>query len=314
MAKRSKNRSTGQETIERKIFFYRIDAGQDESGKPIAYDPKTVLRHINSLPFEPNGRYWRQQDGNDIWCHPCRLNDPCRVIFGRSIRRDFPQQELGGKLSGLKIDAGGGIAHKTHIVFFSNNIVGAEFNFYAPRASGIGKYFTVVANNQAPNISLDPLDRGHILEKVNDVRDVRFFQLRVQRGYTDVVGDADKDLGEAFKAAAKVGEADILEVVLRCRKDQEAMDDGILGKVRSLVRSRDLRQGTAKFLLKGFVKSRQKFDEVDLLKSALLSKREIVLLDEKYLVVRSDSAFEQIEAAYKEMKPLIEKAASIRVL
>lgn len=309
----ARRRATHPETIERKVYFYRVDCGQDESGRPIAYDPAPVLRHIQGLEFNEGGRYWRHQDGTDFCCWPQRITPTARLIFAKSRRRGFPQLELGGTLSPLEVTRGTGVAELTHVVFFPNNIVGAEFNWHGPRATALGKYFTVKAKGVGPDISLEVLDRGILMEKLRDLQDVRLLSLRVQKGFVDLVDEADTNIANALRAAKEAGNFDEVGVVLKCSRGTSNDDQSIRDKIRALLGNRDLRPGLAEFSVRGYSRSRLLVDEVDLLSNMLLSRRQVLPLGERSNAVRSDSAFEQIEAAYREMRPVVERAASIRL-
>lgn len=39
------------EWVERKVYFYRVDVGTDEGGRPAIFDPVPVFQHISRLPF-----------------------------------------------------------------------------------------------------------------------------------------------------------------------------------------------------------------------------------------------------------------------
>src|SRR2546430_819025 len=68
--------------VERKIYFYRVDAGQDAGARPLQFDPRAVLRHIEDLGWEPQGRYMLDADDNALCCWIDRMRAPQRLRFG----------------------------------------------------------------------------------------------------------------------------------------------------------------------------------------------------------------------------------------
>lgn len=55
-------------TLERKIYFYRANIGEKESGELLPFNPTGALTRINQLPFtDPNGRYLVNIEG-DVTC------------------------------------------------------------------------------------------------------------------------------------------------------------------------------------------------------------------------------------------------------
>jgi hypothetical protein len=84
--------------ITRKIYFYRIHAGNNFAGEPINYDIESALKVINGLSFQNDDRYLKDEDGFEVCCWIDDLCSPQKVRFGKIRRDDFPQIEHRGSL------------------------------------------------------------------------------------------------------------------------------------------------------------------------------------------------------------------------
>ena len=125
------------ETLERKVYFYRADIGTDEGGQRFSFDPSPALDAIDSLPFtnDAHGRYEFDADGNALSIRRHNTVPNVTLQFGRVRRNGLPMLEQAGNISDLVLDADAGLLEAIHIVFFPNNIVGAEYNHFGPRVS-----------------------------------------------------------------------------------------------------------------------------------------------------------------------------------
>ena len=59
--------------VERKIHFYRVDAGQDDAGRPLPFDPRPVLERINGLTWPSGDRYMVDAEDNALCCWVDRM-------------------------------------------------------------------------------------------------------------------------------------------------------------------------------------------------------------------------------------------------
>jgi hypothetical protein len=147
-----------QNTVERKIYFYRANVGTDGGGRPLAFNPTTALRHINGLRFNDAGRYLVEGDAA-LCCWVDRPNPRQRFRLGQIRRSGLPQVEQGGALTDLPIPANSGLVEAIHVVSFANNIVGSDFNFYGPRMSRLSVYLHEKAARRCPDVTFEPRRR-----------------------------------------------------------------------------------------------------------------------------------------------------------
>ena len=104
-------------TIERKIHFFRVDAGVDASGQPITYDPSPALQIIDRLPFteDESGRYLVDEDGNAIGVWPEVRDRRTALRFCQVRRNGLPQVEQAGVVNDLNIADNAGLLEPVHV-------------------------------------------------------------------------------------------------------------------------------------------------------------------------------------------------------
>lgn len=299
--------------VERKIYFYRVDAGLDEAGRPLPFDPDPALRHITGLPFSEDGRYLVEADNNATCCWVDSTGPSQRLRWGEIRRSGLPQVEQLGSLSDLAIPANSGLVEVTHVVFFPHNIVGCDFNFHGPRVSRLGFYLGAKAGGKCPWVTFEPLLRQDVLEQLNRLGDVRLLELKIRASYAATVAEANRDLGAAFEAAARAGDAEELEIVLRPRRySRGTISDRILNFARRLAPRADARTEASKFKVAGLNTETRRVEVVDLLRDQLIVQKQIIRQSKRGRALKSDSAYEAIETAYEELGDQLEKAAGLQ--
>lgn len=106
-------------TIERKIYFYEVDAGQ-KNGEKVVYNAEPVLQHLRNLPFTMDGRYLDMGEGNVVFAMPQSLQYPQKIVYVLSRRSNLPELERNGDMLPLPIPIDSGLGEKIHIIFFGN--------------------------------------------------------------------------------------------------------------------------------------------------------------------------------------------------
>ncbi len=300
-------------TVDRKIYFYRAHAGILEDGSPKPFDCRPILEHIAGLPYKPDGNYWDTGDGNYTVCFVDRKEPAQRIRLGTSRRRALPHVEESGRTSPLGIAAAAGLLEQVHIVFFPDNIVGAEFNFYGPRMSRLRGYFRVKANGTCPDVDFEQLLRQDVAEKMLRMRGMKLFQFGIRRSYLDVLRDADSDLASAFDAQFGASEADQAEVILRVRPYDRrgALADRMFQKAQRILRMEGLREHATKFVIKATNEETGRVEPLDLLNDQLIASRTVIKDGARSRAVDSESAFTAVESAYNELREDIAAAASV---
>jgi len=309
---RKRNSANEAKTLERRIFFYRVDAGRTDAGKEVCYDCTASLGHVGGLTFDTEGNYWRQANGDDICLVVDRKTCPQRIRLGNIRRSGFPQTENGGKVSPLKLAENAGLVEYTHIVVLGNNIIGAEFNFYGPRVSRLQSYLNLKAKDHGPRIRINQLIRGDIAEQLKRLKDVRMLDLKIEKSQIEAINQADKHLGAAFNAAATLSDAQEIELVLKPKpRSDKALSPGLLSFVQKFGASKSVRDQAERFYTKGLDPQTNAVEFIDVLSDQLIAKKAIRCLDDRTRALDPESAFAAIEQAYSELKPQLLSAAMV---
>jgi hypothetical protein len=299
--------------VERRIYFYRIEAGVDDGGRPLPFDVRPALARIDALPFSTGGRYLTDEDGNHTCCWPEVAPGACpRLRFGAIRRSGFPQVERGGALSPLHLAPASGLAEQVHVIFFPDEIIGAEFNFYGPRITRLAAYLQAKAGDLCPPFTVLPLLRQDVSDQLEQLRDVRLLRLRIHASYAARVAEADRDLGAAFRAAQRAGAGEEIEIMIRPRAySRQPLARRLLGAVRRLAALGDLRDEVGQFAVKGLNGQTGQVDLVDVLSDQLVARAQIICQDGQARALNSASAYAAIERAYADLRPQLRLAAGV---
>jgi hypothetical protein len=306
----------GLPTLERKIHFYRVAAGVDEGGRPLAFDPTPALTAIERLPFADGrgGRYLPDAEGNAIcvWREGASRLPSLRFCLIR--RTGLPQLEEAGTVSDLNIATNAGLLEPVHVVVFPYNIVGADFNFYGPRLSRLGYYLHVQSGEAVPQVFFDPLLRQDVARELDHLTELRLFDLRVKTSYIETVRRADASLGDAFAANAHVLDDDVeeLEVVMKPTKNgRHGALRRLLGPLKALARGPELRENTQRVQVRGKHDETGRVEMIDLLRDHIIANKQVLRLGRRSRAVEAGSAFEAIRAAHDELRDDLRRAAGI---
>jgi hypothetical protein len=300
-------------TVDRKIYFFRANVGDNPDGSPIPFDPTPALNLIDHLPFDPQERYHVGTDGTETLCVVDRNSSPHRIRLGNVRRSDFPHEEERGVFSPLSIAAGKGLVEPIHVVFFPDNIVGCEFNFYGPRIGKLRTYLVAKGGESCRGITFAALLRQNVADDLKRLRSLRAFQLKIHASYAETVEKADERLGSAFREAREAGGAELVEIILKPEKRSKAarLAEGFMDSVRRLTFLPDIRDQAKTFTVAGEDETTGKQFVLDLLSDQLIAKKKILKSDPKSRAVNSESAYQAIEEAYTELHDELAKVRGI---
>lgn len=224
--------------------------------------------------------------------------------FCQIRRTSLPQLERAGAVSDLNIAVDAGLLEPVHIVFFPNNIAGAEFNFYGPRMSRLGYYLRGKSGNVVPLATFHPLLRGDVSAQLDHLTELRLVNLRIKASYTDVIRGADRSLGEAFAANARVLGDDVeeLELILRpARGGRRGALNRLIEPIKRILRMPDLREITDRLQVRGRHDETNKIETIDLLRDQFILRKQVLRLSDRSRAVDEQSAYDAIRSAYAEV-------------
>lgn len=307
MARRA---TAAHQSAERKIYFYRLNAGHLPSGKLRVTNVTSWFHAIHALPFTDAGRYFEIEPGLLTCCWPDRDRYPQRLRVGTIRRSGLPQMERGGQLSALPISPTSGLAEQVHVTFFGNNIVGSEFNFYGPRLSRLADYLAERLGVRNPRVSFDPLIRQDVMQQLQRLGDIRLLRMRIKASFTETIRQLDQDLGSAFEAAQRAGDAEEVEITLRMKAhSRDSLSQRAMGFVRKLAQRSDARTEMSDFTVRGLNTETGQVEVVDALNDHLIAKKQIIRESRRSRALNSAAAYAAIEEAYEELRDELEAAA-----
>jgi hypothetical protein len=299
--------------VQRKIFFYRLRVQPDSNGNTPPFDLKQILSRIDGLNFdETQGRYLTAPDDNVYCCWVDKSNPSLRVRFAISRRNGLPRMERRGTVKNLPISPTSGLLEQIQAIFFPNNIVGADFNFYGPRLPKLADYLYLKAFDICPKIVFEPLLRQDVSDELSRLTDIRLLQLQIRPSDAQTRAAADQDLFSAFDAAASLGNATEVEITLKPPAHSRGhLDQGLLAKIRRFAGRSDMREITSRFIVKGMTSDTGRVEKLDFLNDHLVASENIMQQDARNRTLNPASAYEAIGKAYRELREELETAASL---
>lgn len=308
--------STRTESVARKIHFFRLDGGIDDTGLRKTVDLQRALKTVNDLSFSSSssgGRYVLSAEA-DLCTWVDEVGNTSKLRFAVVRRNALPQTEADGVLTDLELDQNAGLCETSHMCVFPEGIVGVEFNFYGPRASRFPYYLHRIVPSDCPDFSLEALLRQDVVAELARKRAVRKMTLHVRRSYIDVIRSADTSLGAALRAAENASNADCVGIYLEPEPYQRRnLADTILNFIRAMAGRSDLRDNTRTFKATVIDQKTGEADEIDLLKDELISEKKILKQHDRTRVLDSGDAYNKIAEAFDERREDLLAAASVSV-
>lgn len=303
-------------TLERSIYFYRIDAGSI-GGKPKALDLSPYVSQVRSLVFEQDSRRYWSQDGGDpigLWTDDdSGLDD--RFALATVRRSALPRAESNGSLSALRLGVGGGLHEPIHVRLFDHNIIGVEFNFYGPRITRLSDYLSHALDGGTARFKLEALLKQDVLNNLNKQGQIRLLDLQIRSSYAAQLSEAAHGkLGAVLKQSSQLPGVPVVGVVLRPEPHKrDFLGKSVLESVKSIAGMPGIQTNAAKFLVKGENEETGDIDTLDLLQDKLVSRRSIVSIGRNSRAIDPHSAYEAIGDAYAELEEQLLTAAGASV-
>lgn len=304
------------ETLERNIYFYAADVGVDDSGRLLPFDPTTPLQHIDNMPLRGPDRRLPLPDDKASYCWVDSHSPPQRLRIANIRRSGFPFVESQGNLQSLSIPADSGLSDHIHVVFFENNIVGADYNFYGPRISGLQNYLAAKAADWCHNLSFGALVDPDTAQRLNRYEELRVLELRMRPADAEILRNYSRGLAGAFDAANEFLDEDAqFEVVLRPKShSRRGIGREALETVKRMFLNDELRERASRFRVQGINQLGDTENFIDLLSDDLVVRKPMVRQDVRSRTVVAESAYQAIIEAYAEVESKLARASRLYVL
>ena len=275
------------------------------------FDPAPLLEQIQSMPFTPHpeGRYQRDEEGNDVCAFVCTEHT---LRFCSVRRTGLPQEEWEGQTRDLSIAPEAGLLEASHVVFFPGSIVGVEYNHYGPRSSRLGPYLSQTAQSSLPKLTLASLLRQDVATQLDRLVDLRRFEFKVRPSNMHWIRQADESLAAALEANQQLFESPkTVELAITLQKPSENTLHAWLSRLKTLVKNPFLRDEALQLRVRGKCQDTKHVETLDLLKDQLISTKRIMRVDKRSRAVDSPSAFAAIREAYQEQRDELQEALAI---
>jgi len=261
--------------------------------------------------LKPSGDLYLPEGDNVVFPLIDSPDSPARLRFVRSRHADLPQMEEDGAIKQLTIPARAGVADCTHMQFFSGGIVGADWNFYGPRATALAHYINVRCNPSSL-ISIRPLLRTDVAEALERWESVRLVDLKIRTPFIPTLREVSGTLADAFESARDTGDAQEVGLVLGpgSRARQSHLAAGIVPVIRGLL-SRDLRGQVRRFQITGRDQTTGRLETIDLLKEYLVFQEEVMRINPSTRALDPASAYAAIERVHKQHRSMLDHAPTI---
>ena len=299
------------ETVQRKVFFYELQAGRGQDGQPEVFDPGPALSAINSLPYNvtPGGRYLEGENNSYYSANVISARSPQKVIYYLTRRSDLPEIEQGGAFSSLKIPPTAGLGEKIHIMFFGR-YAAADFNFHGPRATTFPRYLQLKAKGFVPpmgGLAFSLLLSGEAGEKLKRLEGLTFARMKMARTALGIADQADQSMAEMLRQNIESTNADELELTLRVRRPKKGqfrrfLSPSILNLLKGLADKQETYQSFDKLEARGIGRISKEPELVDILQDELIAQATMIKTSSRSRSIESEHAFSAIASAFRKVR------------
>lgn len=302
-------------TITRKIHFFHFSLLELREGAKKFNkhsNPAKTFEEIAQLELkgDHNRSRFKYHMNNDVsfLIDVVTKNNKIRGRYALSRRSSLPELETNGILKPLTIPANSGLAEITHFIYFpEKEILGVEFNFFGPRANSLKIYLAEksrIMDTPFEYIDLNPILNRDLDILLQDIGEINLFQMEVARNELSITEELDRDLYSAFETAAKVSDAESVEIILRKKKYSRGGFPLPFSKdsIKELLSIGDNRQKINKMKVNAASETEENNKDFDLLEDKMIVSKKITTLGGRSRSVDSESMFKGIEEAYNELK------------
>ena len=297
--------------VVRMVYFYEIRPTRRLKDAGWRLDVHGLFAHLASLIDEGRILHISTDHGTRYeFVEAHAAPEYPMIVYARCRDQALPLLARGTSLEPLEIAVDRSLAELTHAVFFPNNIIGAEYNHYGPRVSGLAEYFRHRATEYLPahgGVHLARLVGAEALSILEGAKQIRALTVRIA---PQALGswEAQRYFSsrEALQEIASGYGAQDFELTWGSRDGLSR--DKVLGLVRWAV------GGGHGSVSKGVARVRLQDDTiapVNLLKSYLGLPREMRTTSPTSRSIADDSAHREIIASYHEIEHRLRDATAM---
>ena len=298
---------------ERNIFFYHANIGYGDDKLPLPFDPTPALEAVRMLISNADW-YEEEADGSALCLFPSTDTHQFPVArFGRVRRIGLPQVEQAGAISDLDIAIDQGLLECIHVVFFPNNVVGAEYNHYGPRVSRLGHHLHEKSGKTTPRASMNPILRSDAARQLDNLEDLHVLDLSILPSGVETVAQAHQPIGAALRGiAALPEESSSLQLVIRPAKSaRPSFLQSMINPLKELLGDDTFRASANRLRVEGHRQGGSKLEAFDLLRDDIATKKAIIRLTPRGRALDPDAAFEAIIEAYRDYRDEIDQSPTL---
>lgn len=291
---------------EKKVFFYRISIDGQVVERNEQLNVHDILSRIKDLPFSEEGRYEADEEDAIVSSF---VDGRDHFRFGRIRRSNLPPVANGPKVTQIPIAANAGLFECSHVIYFGNGVLGAEFNNYAPRiASRLGHYLST-KSSLGRRLEIMPIIRGNPIDALNRLQNIRSISIKVA---TDEARTLERNKGgllARIAASAAQEGIEILDVTMKTSKGRSgAISDNVLSALRNIVLMPNVRETVEKLSVSGYIAGKTTLDAIDLLADDLVISKQFLRENVRTKTLDSRAAYAKIREAYEEVRNGIQRA------
>lgn len=285
-------------TLPKRIIFYQVIRRERPVQGPGDFDFETIFARIGGMPFTTEGRELADGADGAITCYP---DAPRAVRFGRIRKRNLPSRVDGARVDDVPVAPGGGLLETTHVVYFPDHgIIGAEFNFHAPRMSRLAGY--IGAKAQVRDVEIVPILKKNAVDDLRRFRSLHSIDLKVATTFPQ--GRRRLPLFTAIAEAGAVPGVETVEFRLVAKQGRNySLGRSLEREILGLADLPNVAELADKFLVSGYKGDETRLDVVDVLKDELVAVKQFVKESVRGARLDSADAYEKIAQAYRDIEP-----------
>ena len=298
--------------IVRKIYFYQVDVGVDESGTRISFDATEILNFIATLSWTADigSRYLDDGNGNVIALFDAPPSQfGISMALGRTQRTALPQVETAGSMTPLSLDDTAGLAELSHIVAYDQNILGVEYNHSAPKITRLPTYLQDRSQDSLGHFKLSKLLRQDPIRQLDRLSSVKSIRLKVtQPLFADPAEDSHSFEDEIDNLTKSFRYIDSMEYRVRLTRNQSLID-----RLRTLMKRIGSNEKSEILQVSGDDEAGVESITVNLIDDQFIFEEQMIPIDDRIRAIRPESAIHAIDSAYSRHRAELISAEGLAV-